>query len=131
MPWRAMPRAVALSGDVHFSAEHVAGAAARAQFIEWTVTSITSPNLDDKMGWPRGAESRNYEAALLRNLPDMKWCDLDSHGFLIVDAGTAAAVVPVVVRRHGEGGQRRGRDGARGRAGGVPGGDDREDEVRS
>ncbi|MEO8094370.1 MAG: alkaline phosphatase D family protein, partial [Pseudolysinimonas sp.] len=80
-----LERAVALSGDVHFSAEHVQDVPA-GQFVEWTVTSITSPNLDDKMGWPRGAESRNYEAALLRNLPDMKWCDLDSHGYLIVDS---------------------------------------------
>ena len=38
------------------------------------------------MGWPRGAESKNYEAALLKMLPNMQWCDLDSHGFAIVDA---------------------------------------------
>jgi alkaline phosphatase D len=78
-------RTVALSGDVHFSAEHVHDEPG-GQFIEWTVTSITSPNLDDKMGWPRGTQSLNYEAALLRNLPDMRWCDLDSHGYLVVDA---------------------------------------------
>jgi alkaline phosphatase D len=78
-------RTVALSGDVHFSAEHVQDEPG-GQFIEWTVTSITSPNLDDKMGWPRGTQSLNYEAALLRNLPDMKWCDLDSHGYLIVES---------------------------------------------
>jgi alkaline phosphatase D len=81
------PRAVALSGDVHFSAEHVADFR-EGQFVEWTVTSITSPNLDDKMGWPRGTQSRDYEAAFLRNLPDLSWVDLDSHGFLIIDAST-------------------------------------------
>ncbi|MEO8528453.1 MAG: alkaline phosphatase D family protein [Pseudolysinimonas sp.] len=79
------PHAVALSGDVHFSAEHRHDLR-EGEFVEWTVTSITSPNLDDKMGWPRGAESLNYEAAFLRNLPAMKWCDLDSHGFLAIDA---------------------------------------------
>ena len=81
------PRAVALSGDVHFSAEHVADFR-EGEFVEWTVTSITSPNLDDKMGWPRGTQSRDYEAAFLRTLPDLRWVDLDSHGFLIVEAST-------------------------------------------
>lgn len=81
----ADPRAVALSGDVHFSAEH-RHRLRRGEFVEWTVTSITSPNLDDKMGWPRGADSRRYESAFLRNLPAMTWCDLDSHGFAVVEA---------------------------------------------
>lgn len=79
------PRAVAISGDVHFSAEHVADFR-EGTFNEWTVTSITSPNLDDKMGWPRGAQSRDYETAFLRNLPDLKWVDLDSHGYLLIEA---------------------------------------------
>jgi alkaline phosphatase D len=87
---RTAPRTIVLSGDVHFSAEHITTPDGSG-FVEWTVTSITSPNLDDKMGWPRGAESKDYEAALLRMLPDMRWCDLDSHGFLIVEAGTQAA----------------------------------------
>ena len=82
----AADRTVVLSGDVHFSAEHLA-MVSTGEFVEWTVTSITSPNLDDKMGWPRGAESRDYEKALLRNLPNLRWLDLDSHGFLIVEAG--------------------------------------------
>ncbi len=81
------PRTIVLSGDVHFSAEH-ARSESVGEFIEWTVTSVTSPNLDDKMGWPRGAESKNYEAALLKMLPAMQWCDLDSHGFLVVEAST-------------------------------------------
>ena len=83
---RAAERTIVLSGDVHFSAEHISTPDGSG-FVEWTATSITSPNLDDKMGWPRGAESRDYEAALLKMLPDLKWCDLDSHGFLIVEAG--------------------------------------------
>ena len=84
---RTAERTIVLSGDVHFSAEHIS-APDGSGFVEWTATSITSPNLDDKMGWPRGAESRDYEAALLKMLPDLKWCDLDSHGFLIVGAGS-------------------------------------------
>ncbi|MEO8261795.1 MAG: alkaline phosphatase D family protein [Pseudolysinimonas sp.] len=81
----ADPRAIALSGDVHFSAEHRADFRV-GEFVEWTVTSITSPNLDDKMGWPRGTQSKDYESAFLRNLPDLRWCDLDSHGFLVIEA---------------------------------------------
>ena len=84
------PRGIAISGDVHFSAEHVQQRAT-GEFVEWTVTSITSPNLDDKMDWPRGVESRTYEEAMLRTLPNMKWCDLDSHGYLIVDAAPERA----------------------------------------
>ncbi|CAN5269752.1 alkaline phosphatase D family protein [soil metagenome] len=82
-------RTVVLSGDVHFSAEHNVELRS-GDFIEWTVTSITSPNLDDKMGWPRGVESRDYEAAMLRMLPDMRWCDLDSHGFLVIESSPQA-----------------------------------------
>ena len=82
----AAERTIVLSGDVHFSAEHISTPDGSG-FVEWTSTSITSPNRDDKMGWPRGAESRDYEAALLKMLPDLQWCDLDSHGFLVVEAG--------------------------------------------
>jgi len=82
----AAERTIVLSGDVHFSAEHITTPDGSG-FVEWTSTSITSPNLDDKMGWPRGAESRDYEAALLKMLPDLQWCDLDSHGFMVVEAG--------------------------------------------
>lgn len=85
---RAADRTVVLSGDVHFSAEH---SDPDGEYVEWTTTSITSPNLDDKMGWPRGAESKNYEAALMRMLPDLNWCDLDSHGFMVVEASSQLA----------------------------------------
>ena len=85
---RGADRTIVISGDVHFSAEHVDP---DGEYVEWTATSITSPNLDDKMGWPRGAESKNYEAALLKMLPDLAWCDLDSHGFLVVESGLQAA----------------------------------------
>lgn len=87
---RTAERTIVLSGDVHFSAEHITMSDGSG-FVEWTSTSITSPNLDDKMGWPRGAESRDYEAALLKMLPDLQWCDLDSHGFMVVDAGPQSA----------------------------------------
>jgi alkaline phosphatase D len=77
-------RTVVLSGDVHFSAEHVTPLRNGGEYREWTVTSVTSANLDDKMGWARGQESRNYEAAMVRMLTDMRWCDLDSHGYLVI-----------------------------------------------
>ena len=81
-------RTVVLSGDVHFSAEHVTPLRNGGTYIEWTVPSVTSANLDDKMGWPRGTESRNYEAAMVRMLTDMRWCDLDSHGYLVISVSS-------------------------------------------
>ena len=48
--------------------------------------SITSQNLDDKMGWPRHSEqARAAEQACLEGLPHWKWVDLDSHGYVMVD----------------------------------------------
>jgi alkaline phosphatase D len=78
-------RTIVLSGDVHFSAEHVNDLRNGGTFIEWTTPSVSSANLDDKMKWPRGTESRTYEAAMVRVLKDLRWCDLDSHGFLVID----------------------------------------------
>ncbi len=78
-------RTVVLSGDVHFSAEHVNALRNGGQYIEWTTPSVTSANLDDKMHWPRGGDSRAYEEAMVRVLRDLRWCDLDSHGFLVID----------------------------------------------
>lgn len=58
---RFAAHSMVISGGVHFSA---ARQDSTSNFIEWTATPITSPNLDDKMGRPRGAESHNYQAAV-------------------------------------------------------------------
>jgi alkaline phosphatase D len=83
---------VVLSGDVHvslvidldrdpFDATEEAPVA-----VEIVTPSMTSQNLDDKMGWPRRDEqSLAAERAAIEFLPHWKWADLDSHGYVIVD----------------------------------------------
>jgi alkaline phosphatase D len=82
---------VVLSGDVHIS---IATELHRDPFApgdrplaaEFVTPSITSQNLDDKMGWPRhSAEARAYEARAVEYLPHWHWVDLDSHGYVIID----------------------------------------------
>jgi len=86
-----MENVVVLSGDVHVSlavelhhnpfdpdSEPIA--------VEIVTPSLTSQNLDDKMGWPRRDEqSRRAERRALELLPHWEWVDLDSHGYVIVD----------------------------------------------
>jgi alkaline phosphatase D len=82
---------VVLSGDVHIS---IATELHRDPFAqgdrplaaEFVTPSLTSQNLDDKMGWPRhSAEARAYEARAVEYLPHWHWVDLDSHGYVIID----------------------------------------------
>jgi alkaline phosphatase D len=81
---------IVLSGDIHV------GMAIELQedpfdkkkdvvAVEFINTSLTSQNLDDKMGWGYRTKSLEYEQAITREFPHIKWCDLDSHGFNIVD----------------------------------------------
>ena len=54
--------------------------------IEFVTPSLTSQNLDDKMGWARHAEdSRTIEQRAVEFLPHWEWVDLDSHGYVVVD----------------------------------------------
>jgi alkaline phosphatase D len=53
--------------------------------VEFVNTSLTSQNLDDKMGWSPRTESRAIEAAMLAGMPHLRFLDLDSHGYSIVD----------------------------------------------
>ena len=53
--------------------------------FEFVVPSITSQNFDDKMKWEPRTLSCEYEAALLELLPSALWCDIDSHGYNIID----------------------------------------------
>lgn len=75
---------VVLCGDVHFAAFSRTGSGEREVF-ECVTTSVTSANFDDKMGWAPGGKSKPYEEAFVRSVPELEWCDLDRHGYLIVD----------------------------------------------
>ncbi len=53
--------------------------------VECINTSLTSQNFDDKMKWEPRTRSLPYEQDLLRVFPEMKYIDLDSHGYNVVD----------------------------------------------
>ena len=81
--------AVVLSGDVHI------GLALELKLdpngdeppvaAEFVTTSLTSQNVDDKMGWPPRTKSIPFEEGLVREVPHVKWCEFDSHGYVVVD----------------------------------------------
>lgn len=81
---------VVLSGDVHISMalelqrdpwdrseEPVA--------VEFVTPSLTSQNVDDKMHWEPRTRSLEIERTMLEALPHLRWVDLDSHGYVVVD----------------------------------------------
>jgi alkaline phosphatase D len=82
---------VVLSGDVHVSLvielhRDPFDAEAPPLAVEIVTPSLTSQNLDDKMGWPRRDEqSQTAERRALEFFPHWKWVDLDSHGYVIID----------------------------------------------
>jgi len=78
---------VVLSGDVHVAiaaelAEDPHMPPVAAEFVN---TSLTSQNLDDKMGWGPRTESVAIEQAIMAGMPHIHYLDLDSHGYGIVD----------------------------------------------
>jgi alkaline phosphatase D len=85
-----MTNVVVLSGDVHVAIvaelheEPAAGEAPVA--VELVTSSLTSMNIDDKLGWPRRDErSLALEREAVATLPHWKWCEFDSNGYLVVD----------------------------------------------
>lgn len=81
---------VFLSGDVHIGLAAELKLDAQDQneepiAVELVNPSLTSQNLDDKMCWLPRCESTHVEQMMLQELPHIRWCDLDSHGYNIVD----------------------------------------------
>jgi alkaline phosphatase D len=78
---------VVLSGDVHVALanelKRTRDAAPHA--VEFVTTSLTSQNLDDKMGWEPRTRSVELEDAWIAVSPYTRWADLDSHGYVVVD----------------------------------------------
>lgn len=77
---------IIISGDVHIAVEAEARDIASDGHgaTEWVTTSVTSQNLDDKMEWKPRAHSKHYEESFIASVPGVRWCDFDSHGFLLV-----------------------------------------------
>lgn len=88
---RAAGTAIILSGDVHVAVEATIAAGGEPVAHEWVTPSVTSQNLDDKMGWRPRTESLRYEEALVAGQPHVHWCDFDSHGFLIMTLTESSA----------------------------------------
>lgn len=77
---------VVLSGDVHVAlAAELADDSGAPVAVEFVNSSLTSQNLDDKMGWQPRTRSTELEAAYLSGMPHIGYCDFDSHGYSIVD----------------------------------------------
>ena len=78
--------AIVLSGDIHVS---VAGQV-RGRYgpvaVEITTPSLTSQNLDEKLGVEaRSDDIRAAEDAFVEALDHVEWCELASHGYVVVD----------------------------------------------
>jgi alkaline phosphatase D len=83
---RSPARPVVVSGDIHVSVEaELREPGGRTIGPEWAIGSVTSQNLDDKMGWPPRTRSRPYEERVCACLPHIRWCDLDDHGYMVLD----------------------------------------------
>lgn len=79
---------VVLSGDVHVSIAlemDEQGDEGEPLAVELVTPSLTSQNLDDKMGWGLRTTSVEIERQIVEALAHWKWCELDSHGYTIID----------------------------------------------
>ena len=89
---RGIDDVVVLSGDIHVGlalevhrdpfAAAATGAAPIA--VELVTASLTSQNLDDKLGYAYGG-SRRVQERFLEAFPHARWADFDGHGYLAVD----------------------------------------------
>jgi phosphodiesterase/alkaline phosphatase D-like protein len=78
---------VILSGDVHvgLAIEVTDGVGGEPVCVEFVNTSLTSQNLDDKMGWAPLTESLPLAEEFAAGMPHVQWVDFDSHGYCVVD----------------------------------------------
>lgn len=93
----AAPPSVVLSGDIHVSVvaqvhQDPADADSAPLAPEFVVPSLSSPNLDDRCGRPRGSAAAEQQA-LIAHLPHLHWCELDSHGYNVVTIDREAITV--------------------------------------
>jgi len=86
---------VLLSGDVHvgMAIELSLAADDEAIAVEFVNTSLTSQNLDDKMGWAPLTESLPLAQAYVAGMPHLRWVDFDNHGYNVVDVTPERVVV--------------------------------------
>jgi alkaline phosphatase D len=86
---------VLLSGDVHVGMAIELSLAADDDpvAVEFVNTSLTSQNLDDKMGWAPSTESVPLSDGYVAGMPHLHWVDFDNHGYNVVDITPEQVVV--------------------------------------
>jgi phosphodiesterase/alkaline phosphatase D-like protein len=85
---RAIQDVVFLSADIHVSVAALVDDAptARPVAVELTAPSLTSQNLDEKLGVPaRDPRILRSEEAYVAAHDHVDWCEMASHGFVVVD----------------------------------------------
>ena len=60
--------------------------------VEFVTTSLTSQNLGEKLGWTTREQALPVEREFVRAIPNVEWCDLASHGYMVIDV-TAERVI--------------------------------------
>jgi alkaline phosphatase D len=89
-------RALVLAGDLHvaMAVEHTHPDDGDPVCVEVVTPSVTSQNLDEKLRWtPRGEAARAFEDDFVAALPGWRWCELESHGYTVVDLSAERAVI--------------------------------------
>jgi alkaline phosphatase D len=87
---RATPDTVLVSGDIHISMAGEVHDDGGPVAVEITAPSLTSQNLDEKLGVAQRAEEIvAAEAAFVEALDHVAWCELSSHGYVVVDVDPA------------------------------------------
>ena len=86
---------VVLSGDVHvgMAIELAVQPGDDPVAVEFVNSSLTSQNLDDKMGWQPLTESVPLAEAYVAGMPHLQWVDFDSHGYNLVEVTPDRVVV--------------------------------------
>ncbi|MEA2677768.1 MAG: alkaline phosphatase [Chloroflexota bacterium] len=84
----ARANTVVLSGDIHVGMAlelERDGKPGESIAPEFVTASLTSQNLDDKAGWGYRTSSPAVERQFVATLPNVLWCDMDSHGYMVAD----------------------------------------------
>jgi phosphodiesterase/alkaline phosphatase D-like protein len=84
---RTLKDVVVLSADIHVSvAAEVADDGADPVAVELTAPSLTSQNLDEKLGLePRDERILDGERAWTEAMDHVHWCEMASHGYVVCD----------------------------------------------
>jgi alkaline phosphatase D len=77
---------VVLSADIHVSIAGEVNGDGGPVAVELTAPSLTSQNLDEKLGVePRSDQVLTAEHAFVSAFDSVHWCELASHGYVVVD----------------------------------------------